>query len=164
MKSPKLAAYVSDWLSKEDRSMRWLARKAHISPTVVDDMTKGHVPKMDYLIAVERAMGIEPGELINLAGQVAERGGVSQGILSNFTRGWRNLPPDLQDRTAEVFTRMAPGEWRIWLMRIIGAEPSSDSSASDDGKHKPDEVPPPPSREKDGKQNKVQSQRRGKDA
>ena len=160
MKSDKMAVYLNKWLTDNDRAARWLSRRAGVSHTVVTDMTKGHVPKIDYLVAVEKAMGVEPGDLVCLAAQIEERSGIKRSILSTFTHGWRNLSPDLQDRTAEVFSRMAPDEWMAWLMRIIGPEP--DASVSDDDGHPPGEAPPPPLQEKGGKRNKAQLQRRAK--
>ena len=159
MKSDKLAEYINKWLEGNDRSYRWLARRAGISHTVVTDMTKGHVPKMDYLIAVERAMEVEPGELINLAAQIEERGGVAPRILSLLAISWKSFPPDLQRNFEDFFTTAESSEEVVKLFRNAFRERlSRGKPAAADDNDESDEGHAPP-RKKSGRQQVCLSRR-----
>ena len=138
MKSDKMAVYLNEWLTDHDRAARWLARRAGVSHTVVTDMTKGHVPKLDYLIAVEQAMGVEPGDLVDLAAQIAERSGINQRMVSKFSQGWKLFPPDLQ-RDYEEFFDSATTEEVIELFKDViktrrarGKQPAGDDALPDE--------------------------------
>ena len=69
---------VMEWLEANQRTQAWLARNARINEGHLSQCLRGHRPVgQRTLYRLEKAMGLEPGELVRLRDElkpVAQKG------------------------------------------------------------------------------------------
>lgn len=74
-----LSTYIKEWLSREDRTPTWLARKAGWSHTYMGQVLseeKKHTPSLEKLYGLAQAMGVSVHTLVDiqLASMFANKG------------------------------------------------------------------------------------------
>lgn len=87
----KLGAYVQEWIDRNERPIRWLARKSDISNSYLLDLLKGKwKPSPEKLRGLASAMGAPYAKLLILAGYLKES---DIAALQKESQG--RIPPDL---------------------------------------------------------------------